>query len=195
MPPDSTATRTRLLDAATAEFAAHGIAGARVERIAAAAGANKQLIYRYFGDKEKLFETVLHRLLTQTVQAVELDVDDLPGSVGRLFDHNVAHPEHGRLLRWDRLERSARVAAIVHTEIHQRNVASIETAQRAGTVDDSIPAVDLLALLYALADAWRDASPVLHELADKDRNPAAALAHHRIIAVEAARRILSGPTS
>jgi AcrR family transcriptional regulator len=42
---DSAATKERLLAAATDEFAAHGIAGARVDRIAAAARANKQLIY------------------------------------------------------------------------------------------------------------------------------------------------------
>jgi AcrR family transcriptional regulator len=56
---DSAATKERLLEAATAEFAAHGIAGARVDRIAAAARANKQLIYAYFGSKEQLFDAVL----------------------------------------------------------------------------------------------------------------------------------------
>ena len=56
---DSTATKARLLEAATEEFAAHGIAGARVDRIAAAANANKQLIYAYFGSKDQLFDAVL----------------------------------------------------------------------------------------------------------------------------------------
>ncbi|MCU1609211.1 MAG: TetR family transcriptional regulator, partial [Pseudonocardiales bacterium] len=39
--------RARLLDAAFAEFAQHGLAGARVDRIAEAAQANKGLIYVY----------------------------------------------------------------------------------------------------------------------------------------------------
>ena len=43
MPGDAQATKRRLLAAATAEFAAHGLAGARVDRIAAAARANKAL--------------------------------------------------------------------------------------------------------------------------------------------------------
>ncbi|WP_217146124.1 TetR family transcriptional regulator, partial [Streptomyces sp. AC627_RSS907] len=51
MPPDSTATKARLLAAARAEFARHGVAGARVDRIAAAAKANKRLLYVYFGNK------------------------------------------------------------------------------------------------------------------------------------------------
>ena len=52
---DSAATRARLLDAAHSEFAERGLAGARVDRIAAAAQANKQAIYAYFGSKEQLF--------------------------------------------------------------------------------------------------------------------------------------------
>lgn len=49
-------TRGRILDAALSEFAANGLAGARTERIAAAAGVNKALLYYYFDSKEKLYE-------------------------------------------------------------------------------------------------------------------------------------------
>ena len=45
MARDAEDTKRRIFEAATAEFADHGIAGARVDRIAARAGANKQLIY------------------------------------------------------------------------------------------------------------------------------------------------------
>ena len=38
MPPDASATKARLLQAATEEFTAYGMAGARVDRIAARAG-------------------------------------------------------------------------------------------------------------------------------------------------------------
>jgi AcrR family transcriptional regulator len=48
--------RARLLDAAFEEFAQHGLAGARVDRIAEAAQANKGLIYVYYGNKEQLFD-------------------------------------------------------------------------------------------------------------------------------------------
>jgi len=53
--------RSRILDAATAEFARNGLGGARVDRIAAAAGTNKRMLYYYFGSKEKLFLAVLER--------------------------------------------------------------------------------------------------------------------------------------
>lgn len=51
-------TREKLLAAARAEFAEHGIAGARVERIATQAGVNKERLYSNFGSKEKLFHAV-----------------------------------------------------------------------------------------------------------------------------------------
>ena len=56
---NATATKQRLLQAATDEFAAHGIAGARVDRLADTAQANKQLIYAYFGSKDGLFDAAL----------------------------------------------------------------------------------------------------------------------------------------
>src|SRR4051812_25596661 len=55
----SAESRVRILDAALAEFAAHGLAGARTERIAAAAGVNKALLYYYFESKEKLYTAAL----------------------------------------------------------------------------------------------------------------------------------------
>jgi len=50
--------RERILAAAEAEFAAHGYAGARVERIAAGANVNKQLLFHYFGSKAGLHKAV-----------------------------------------------------------------------------------------------------------------------------------------
>jgi TetR/AcrR family transcriptional regulator len=55
----SAETRTRILEAALAEFASMGLAGARTERIASAAGVNKALLYYYFESKEKLYFAAL----------------------------------------------------------------------------------------------------------------------------------------
>ncbi len=54
-------TKSRILEAAFRDFAEHGMAGARVDRIATSAACNKNLIYVYFGSKEALFATVLDR--------------------------------------------------------------------------------------------------------------------------------------
>jgi TetR/AcrR family transcriptional regulator len=57
--PRSPEARDRILDAALTEFSAHGLAGARTERIASAAGVNKALLYYYFESKEKLYLAAL----------------------------------------------------------------------------------------------------------------------------------------
>ncbi len=54
-------TRTQILEAATDEFSAYGLGGARVDAIADAAGVNKRMLYHYFGNKEGLFLAVLER--------------------------------------------------------------------------------------------------------------------------------------
>ena len=56
---DTEGTRRRLKEAATAEFAEHGPDGTTMARIAERAGINKERLYRYFGDKQALFQTVL----------------------------------------------------------------------------------------------------------------------------------------
>jgi TetR/AcrR family transcriptional regulator len=57
--------RTRILEAALSEFAALGLAGARTERIAGAAGVNKALLYYYFDSKEKLYTAALELSATR----------------------------------------------------------------------------------------------------------------------------------
>src|SRR5205807_8384320 len=101
---DAEATRQRLLDAAAEEFAARGIAGARVERIAQVARSNKAQIYHYFGSKDALFEAVFDRIVEETLSDTAIDPTDLPEYAGRLFDRYQRHPEVQRLATWYRLE-------------------------------------------------------------------------------------------
>src|SRR5262245_61009965 len=107
MPGDADATKKRLLRAATAEFAAHGLAGARVDRIAAVAKANKAQIYHYFGSKDDLFDAVFRALVIDTIGAVPIDAGDLPGYAGRLYESYERQPELRRIATWRRLERGA----------------------------------------------------------------------------------------
>jgi TetR/AcrR family transcriptional regulator len=85
------ASRGAILQAALVEFAQEGIAGARMDAIAAAAGVNKALLYYYFRDKEALYGAVLDdffvRLLGRVTQAF-----DGAGSAGeRLLTYARAH--------------------------------------------------------------------------------------------------------
>ncbi|MDC7784410.1 CerR family C-terminal domain-containing protein [Rhodoplanes sp. TEM] len=57
-------TRERLLRAALAVFADHGYAGASVRRICQRARANPAAVKHYFGNKEGLYQEVLHAAAT-----------------------------------------------------------------------------------------------------------------------------------
>ena len=180
----------RLLGAATEEFAAHGVAGARVDRIANAAGANKQLIYAYFGSKDGLFDAALTASCTALMENVPFDVSDIPGYVGRLFDYAVAHPEVFRLVTWAGLERPTSVADF-EAESYGAKLTAITAAQHEGDLDASLAPTDLLALVMGIAASWFSASEAVRRSDSDDPWSPARLAQFRDAAVEATRRILN----
>lgn len=110
---DAERSKARLLDAAHAEFAAHGLSGARVSSIVAAAGVNRQLLYHYFEDKERLYEQVLLRAyetLREGEQALHLDAIPPLDAIRKLIEFNydflAAHPEFVRLLNDENLHKA-----------------------------------------------------------------------------------------
>lgn len=160
MPRDSTATKARILEAATVEFAAYGLAGARVDRLAERAGANKQLIYAYFGSKEKLFDATVELHIGRLVDSVPFDADNLPEYAATLFDFRVAHPDLLRLLRWHSLERPGELArSEQNLGSTRRKLAALAQAQADGTVDSTLPAAELLAVLLSIVQAIDDPEP------------------------------------
>ncbi|GAA2598012.1 TetR family transcriptional regulator [Winogradskya consettensis] len=181
---DAAATKARLLQAATDEFATHGIAGARIDRIAAAAKANKALVYAYFGNKEALFEAVLDTHVGRLLAEVPFTADDLPGYAGRLFDYLLAHPHQLRLATWHRLEEGAdkRNPAELNDSL-EHNAGLIATAQDRGTLPTTFTPADLLVFTLALSSAWMPGSPTAM--------PRAALDIHRAAVVEAVRRLVT----
>jgi AcrR family transcriptional regulator len=156
---DAAASRQRLLTAAATEFVAHGVAGARVDRIAAAAGANKRLIYDYFDDKDGLFDAVLDRFTEDAVGAVPIDGDDLPAYAARLFDYHSDNPDLLRLVTWARLEsRTTPSAQEQRRASYRRRVAAIEDAQRKGAVTTALTGSQLLDMIESLAVGWTAAA-------------------------------------
>ncbi|MCW3040393.1 MAG: transcriptional regulator, TetR family [Solirubrobacterales bacterium] len=193
MARDSAATRERILRAAVDEFSARGLAGARVDRIAAAAPANKRSIYDYFGDKEQLFAAALHVVIGDVAAAVPLTVDDLPGYAGRLFDHLVAHPASWRMGMWLQLERPA--AGPDEGTGYAEKIARMTAAGAGGPVAGIGP-VDLVVLIIGLARGWFLSPDGL--LAADGRDPASpeGRAIHRAAIVEAVRRMcVAAPAS
>ncbi|MFF1641422.1 TetR family transcriptional regulator [Streptomyces sp. NPDC058246] len=187
MPRDSSATKARLLDTAFTEFAAYGIAGARVDRIAEAAGANKRLIYAYFGNKEQLFDEVLRRALTAGAESVPFDAEDLPGYAGAIFDHLVAPPDLMRLRLWKLLERPS--ATGPEPDAFRRKTAEVADAQQRGEVAQEMDPADLLTMVLAAAQAWFWAAEGVDPDEVSQSWPPQRLALHRSAVVEAARRM------
>lgn len=139
-------TRALLLAAARDEFAAHGMGGARVGRIAEQAGVSKERIYGYFGSKEKLFGAVISEALTEHAALLGPPSADLADYAGRIYDLHRRNPQLLRLMMWEALyydgglpneqPRSARYRDMVAT-----------LAEALGCESDTEAASTLLALI------------------------------------------------
>lgn len=126
---DPEKNRERILAAALDEFARYGLGGARVDRIAARAGANKRMLYYYFGNKEDLFLAVLESRYAHIRRAEQgLHLGDLAPAEGmrRLiaftWNYNLKHPEFLTLLNsenlhWARHLRRSRQIAAMHSPL------------------------------------------------------------------------------
>lgn len=190
---DGQATRRRLLDAAAEEFAAYGIAGARVDRIAANAKANKAQIYAYFGDKDRLFDTVFAEHAAELVNLVPLTADDLPGYAAGLYDACLARPHLVRLATWARLERvPSGTLVTTMAEESERKLAAIAEAQRAGQIDPEPAPADVLAMVSTMALTWSPAS-LFHTATTAD--PRADHDRRRQLLAETVRRAFRPPES
>jgi AcrR family transcriptional regulator len=188
MARDAEETKRRIFDAATVEFATRGVAGARVDRIAAAARANKQLIYAYFGNKRELFEAVVSEHITKLISEVPFDAYDMPEWAGRTYEFVNAHPEVSQLSVWHSLEpkEAQHRIPVIERAIRDRT-RQIRRAQDDGKVSKRLPAAELLAIANAVAGAWNTGPP---ERSPKRGVSAAELARRRGAVVEAVRLLV-----
>jgi AcrR family transcriptional regulator len=180
--------RTRLLDAAFKEFAQHGLAGARVDRIAEAAQANKGLIYVYYGNKEQLFDTVLTQRVGALFDAVPFTMADLPGFAGALFDHLLTSPKLLRLDSWRQLERGDSPA--VEIEWGREKIEAIARAQKHGVITTELEPADLLTMVLGIVTSWFHVSP-MPDSAPEDSGSPQRLQQHRAALTTAVRRLVA----
>jgi AcrR family transcriptional regulator len=111
---DPQRTRAAILRAATAEIAAKGLTGARVDAIAKRAGINKRMLYHYFGDKEGLYLAVLEDTYT-AIRTAEfgLNLTHLDPIAGMrklvlfTWQYFIDHPEFLSLLTTENMNRAA----------------------------------------------------------------------------------------
>jgi AcrR family transcriptional regulator len=163
--PRGTATSRRILDAAAEEFGERGIAGARIDRIIAAAHTNKAQLYGYFGSKNGLFDAVIADRADRLMSTVPFDATDLPGWAVGMYDENLRHPDLVRLMAWLRLERRP-AGRLSDNRDDEPKLTAITRAQAAGRVRPGDP-FDLITLVIAMAFAWSPASGVYAATADE----------------------------
>jgi AcrR family transcriptional regulator len=133
---DPGATRQRILDAALREFSDKGIAGARVDAIAARACVNKRMLYYYFGSKEGLFREILQQRLDESLSSHHDREALTTGRMARGQLRLAADVDYLRLLTWEALEAGS--GPVVNESVRRAYFAqwveTIEAEQRAGNI-------------------------------------------------------------
>ena len=133
-------TKRDILIAAREEFCEFGLDGARVDRIAGRANANKRLLYHYFGNKEALYSAVLldaYREIRLGERALHLDelspVEAMRKLVAFTFEHFRANPWFIRLLATENILRAEHLKKVAEIPaLHSPIVAQIRTVLAAG---------------------------------------------------------------
>ena len=165
---DADATRARILAAATAEFAEHGLAGGRVDRIAAAAQTNKAQLYHYFGGKEALFDLVFDRYVQENLVNGWFDPERLPEYAAGAYDYYLRDPVLVRLATWARLERTPTGDLFAPAGgVDVQVVARIEMAQARGVLVDHVAPLEIFCLVIGMASAWAQSSLTITATADE----------------------------
>jgi TetR/AcrR family transcriptional regulator len=180
------ATRNKLLTAARREFAESGLAGARVDDIAARAGVNKQLVYHYFGDKDALYLAVLEWVYEEIrAQEKKLNLEGLPPEraikklIESSFDHLALHPDFILLLNDENRNGARHVRASLKVEdMHSPLVSMVskilKEGVQAGTFRRGIDPVHLYISIAGLSYFYFSNTPTLSAIFGKDLASAAA---------------------
>jgi AcrR family transcriptional regulator len=152
---DPERTRQRILAAATEEFARYGLGGARVDRIAARAGANKRMLYYYFRDKDNLFLAALegrYAHIRAAERGLDLEQVDPRLALRRLveftWNYFLGHPEFMTLLNSENLHkgrhvRRSRSVPEMHTPLVETLRGVLRRGERAGVFRRGIDPVQL----------------------------------------------------
>jgi TetR/AcrR family transcriptional regulator len=179
-------TRQKLLAAARREFAACGLAGARVDEIAARAGVNKQLVYHYFGDKDALYLAVLEWVYEEIRdQERKLNLEGLPPErairklIESSFDHLAAHPDFIVLLNDEnrggaRHVRGSRRLEAMHSPLVSMVDTILKQGIRAGTFRRGINPVHLYISIAGLSYFFFSNTPTLSAIFGTDLSSPAA---------------------
>jgi AcrR family transcriptional regulator len=159
---DPERSRGRILAAALEEFARHGLGGARVDRIAARAGANKRMLYYYYGNKDDLFLAVLEsryahiRNAEESLHLREIDPEEgIRRLVAFTWNYYLRHPEFMTLLNSENLHKARHIRrsgwiAAMHSTFLDMLEDILRRGVRAGKFRRGVDPVQLYISIAAL---------------------------------------------
>jgi AcrR family transcriptional regulator len=135
-----------ILEVATREFAAHGLAGARIEKIQQQTRTSKRMIYYHFGSKEGLYRAVIERAF-ETAREVDKDFDPQQGTpeqalkqiANNAFEAFTQNPSFVRLLTFENLAGAPYIRQSQHaSRLNRMAMADLESVLKRGHADGSI---------------------------------------------------------
>jgi len=171
----SKATREMILEAALAEFAEHGYAGATTASIARRVGVTQPLVHYHFGSKEALWRTTVDALFTKMIghlRKVSKDVGsaDSGASLVELafgfMEFAVANPEFARILNHEGVVAGPRLTWLVDQylrPVFDRWGGYLQGLKASGLVRD-IPSPYVLFAFFGAAQQFFDLAPLVREL-------------------------------
>jgi AcrR family transcriptional regulator len=202
---DPERTQANILQVAEIEFGEKGLAGARIDEIAAATKTSKRMIYYYFGSKEGLYLAVLEESYRRVRDIEsELHLEDLEPEqalrrlVAFTFDHHLAHENYIRLVMSENINRGQFLAQ--SQRIQELNVPAIAAIKRLyqrgvklGVFRTGLDAVDIHASISALSFFNVSNRHTFGLIFKLDMKSSAYIAHRRDNVVEMIVRFVRKP--
>jgi AcrR family transcriptional regulator len=179
-PRNSAKTKASILAAARVEFADRGFEGARVDAIAERAGANKRLLYHYFGNKEELYRAVLldaYQEIRRGERALSLDQYDPGQAMDRLvrftFRHFLANPWFPRLLGTENIENARFLKTLpdikaLHSPLVGQIAAILQRGAATGIFRQDVDPVQLYISVAALGFFYVSNTATLSVIFERD---------------------------
>ncbi len=193
---NSARTKAAILVAGRAEFAERGFEGARVDAIAERAGANKRLLYHYFGNKEDLYRAVLrdaYEEIRRGERALSLDQYGPADAMDRLvrftFRHFLANPWFPRLLGTENIENARFLKTLpdikaLHSPLVGQITAILKRGAESGIFRRDVDPVQLYISIAALGFFYVSNMATLSVIFDRDLSGVAMVQEREAQAVQ-----------
>jgi AcrR family transcriptional regulator len=195
-PRDPVRAKRDIMLAAREEFVEYGLDGARVDRIAERAGANKRMLYHYVGNKEALYSRVLYEAYRDIREGeAALHLGELPPReameklVGFTFDHFRKNPWFIRLLATENIQRGAYVAELpeirsLHSPLESQMAEVLRVGERAGVFRAGVDPVQLYITIAGVSYFYLSNIHTLSVIFERPLLDEAQMAARRAHAVE-----------